>query len=50
MNPPIGISYKIDTGAQCNVIPVESLENISLNQIFNQYMLNCPRIMAQKFR
>ena len=23
------ISYKIDTGAQCNVIPVESLENIS---------------------
>ena len=22
-------SYKIDTGAQCNVIPVESLENIS---------------------
>ena len=23
------ISYKIDTGAQCNVIPVDSLENIS---------------------
>ena len=23
------ISYKIDTGAQCNVIPVEYLENIS---------------------
>ena len=23
------ISYQIDTGAQCNVIPVESLENIS---------------------
>ena len=23
------ISYKIDTGAQCNVIPVEILENIS---------------------
>ena len=26
----IPISYKIDTGVQCNVIPVESLENISL--------------------
>ena len=23
------MSYKIDTGVQCNVIPVESLENIS---------------------
>ena len=39
MNPPIGILLyplmvlqyliKIDSGAQCNVIPVESLENIS---------------------
>ena len=36
MNPPIAlssngtqVSYKIDTGAQCNVIPTESLENIS---------------------
>ena len=36
MNPPISlssngtqVSYKIDTGAQCNVIPTESLENIS---------------------
>ena len=23
------MSYKIDTSAQCNVVPVESLENIS---------------------
>ena len=30
------ISYKVDTDAQCNVIPVESLENNPPNQIFNQ--------------
>ena len=28
------ISYKIDTGAQCNVIPVDSLESISPKLVF----------------
>ena len=44
------ISYKIESGAQCNVIPVESLVTTSPNPDLQPVNVKLSGKMAQKFQ